>query len=308
MLLLMYARTNGWANSSDASDLRRHGAHCDITAMNWKAYFMGTYKVRITDDINAASFKMVYKFKITFALLCFHGIIRLVWGCCKVYNKWREFSILLLICSCHHVCFTFILLANEDQDSRYIVVIISNRINSTCFMTTLSPSSNWSCVYPCLVTKYPGSILFTLLYPCLVMKFPGCIQFTSLYHSLVIKFPVCILFTSFYPCLVMNFPWCILFIALFIYIYFRQIIEIDKIIKCRCLPRAQYKNSVMNYLVLHIYLCQWKTRFMFWFLYSSFLSAVWICTEDNPTSYTSATQLSITFQNNQSWNKSGNIS
>ena len=30
---LMYAWTNGWANSWDAGDLRRHSTHCDVTVM-----------------------------------------------------------------------------------------------------------------------------------------------------------------------------------------------------------------------------------------------------------------------------------
>ena len=32
---LIYARTNGWANSRDAGDLRRHRAHYDVTAMTY---------------------------------------------------------------------------------------------------------------------------------------------------------------------------------------------------------------------------------------------------------------------------------
>ena len=34
MFPLMCAWTNGWANSPDAGDLRRHGAHCDVTVMH----------------------------------------------------------------------------------------------------------------------------------------------------------------------------------------------------------------------------------------------------------------------------------
>ena len=33
MFSLMYAWTNDWANSPDASDLRHHVAHCDVTVM-----------------------------------------------------------------------------------------------------------------------------------------------------------------------------------------------------------------------------------------------------------------------------------
>ena len=33
MFSIMWARTNGWSNSQDAGDLRRHGAHCDVNVM-----------------------------------------------------------------------------------------------------------------------------------------------------------------------------------------------------------------------------------------------------------------------------------
>ena len=33
MFSLMCARTNGWANSRDAGDLGRHGAHYDVIVM-----------------------------------------------------------------------------------------------------------------------------------------------------------------------------------------------------------------------------------------------------------------------------------
>ena len=34
MFSLMYAWTSVWVNSWDAADLRRHGAHCDVTVMS----------------------------------------------------------------------------------------------------------------------------------------------------------------------------------------------------------------------------------------------------------------------------------
>ena len=36
MFSLIYACTNGWANKRNADDLRRHGAHYDVTVMNQK--------------------------------------------------------------------------------------------------------------------------------------------------------------------------------------------------------------------------------------------------------------------------------
>ena len=36
MFPLIYAWINGWVNNREASDLRRHRAHYDITLMNWK--------------------------------------------------------------------------------------------------------------------------------------------------------------------------------------------------------------------------------------------------------------------------------
>ena len=35
MCSLMWAWTNGWTNTRDAGDLRRHGAHCDVIVMKF---------------------------------------------------------------------------------------------------------------------------------------------------------------------------------------------------------------------------------------------------------------------------------
>ena len=32
-------KKNGWASNRDADDLRRHGAHCDVTVMRWQFIF-----------------------------------------------------------------------------------------------------------------------------------------------------------------------------------------------------------------------------------------------------------------------------
>ena len=44
---LMCAWTNVWSNSPDAGDLRRHGAHCDVTVMwigfIWFQWFIGHF-------------------------------------------------------------------------------------------------------------------------------------------------------------------------------------------------------------------------------------------------------------------------
>ena len=46
----MCAWTSGWANNRDAGDLRRHGAHCDVTVMKkkWTLIWMALRKTVLT--------------------------------------------------------------------------------------------------------------------------------------------------------------------------------------------------------------------------------------------------------------------
>ena len=51
MFSLICARTNGWANNRDAGDLRRQGAYCGVTVMNY-AVWLVCCDINITCHIN----------------------------------------------------------------------------------------------------------------------------------------------------------------------------------------------------------------------------------------------------------------
>ena len=48
MFSLICARINGWVNNSEAGDLRRHCAHCDVTVMK-VAFFVSLYMLFPSD-------------------------------------------------------------------------------------------------------------------------------------------------------------------------------------------------------------------------------------------------------------------
>ena len=65
MLSLICARINGWVNNREAGDLRRHGAHYDVTVM----WCLIQYILYYTCDLFAHFFIYSVKFNILWTLL-----------------------------------------------------------------------------------------------------------------------------------------------------------------------------------------------------------------------------------------------